>query len=291
MQVSIAGRAMTVLAGGPSLDLDVEGWVRLPLAAGDPACGECVNPENQTLFAQGQIRLAGLRTSDEQGELSADFSGNLTMAKFDEEPVDPIALLGPGAAVAGVVAATAVVGILAKVLLGGLFTKLSKEKALEHPRRQLLYAYIQEHPGANFRELVRRSDIASGTARHHLSVLKRSGHIVEKPHGGTVRFFENHGKYEASWGSVVLLREEPLKQLHDWLTAHPNVPQKAVLEGMETLGWSRSTTQHRLLRLQHGGLVSMRQQGRLKFYNIASPAVERRFGLPPAIAQPGTMAA
>ena len=141
----------------------------------------------------------------------------------------------------------------------------------EHPRRTRIFAYIQSHPGATFREVARATAVAMGTARHHLSVLKRRGAIMERGHRGTTRFFENHGKFEVSWPFVVLLREAPLRRLHDWLAAHPGAPQKEVLEAMEGIGWSRSTTQHRLQRLVDGGVLELRPQGRLKVYWANDP--------------------
>ncbi|HUR25286.1 MAG TPA: winged helix-turn-helix transcriptional regulator [Candidatus Thermoplasmatota archaeon] len=169
-----------------------------------------------------------------------------------------------------------------KFLLAPLFTRLSKEQALEHPRRKQIFEYIQLHPGANFREVARNTGIAAGTVRHHLNVLERAGQIVEHSHGSTVRLFENHGKFDHNWSDLVLLREPALGKLHDWLKAHPNSPQKAVLEAMEAEQWSRSTTQHRLSRLVEGGIASIRLQGRLKMYSIVErPAVGKVPGLPP----------
>ncbi|HUR63889.1 MAG TPA: winged helix-turn-helix transcriptional regulator [Candidatus Thermoplasmatota archaeon] len=175
----------------------------------------------------------------------------------------------PDKGVLGVTAAASP-AVAVKVLLG-LFTKL-KGDPLEHPRRRSIYEYIQAHPGANFREIARGVGSATGTTRHHLTVLKRNGAVMERAHGATTRFFENHGKFEATWPSVVLLREEPLRQLHDWLAMHPGAAQKEVLEAMAQAGWSRSTTQHRLQRLVAGGAVELRPQGRLKMYRTSAPS-------------------
>jgi predicted transcriptional regulator len=142
----------------------------------------------------------------------------------------------------------------------------SRPEPLQHPRRQLIFGYIQAHPGATFREVARGTAVATGTARHHLGVLKRRGLVMERPHRSTTRFFENHGLYDATWSCVVLLREAPLRELHSWLAANAGAPQKDVLEAMAGQGWSRSTTQHRLQRLVEGGAVEVRLQGRLKIY-------------------------
>src|SRR5258708_7956319 len=126
---------------------------------------------------------------------------------------------------------------------------------LVHPRRRLIHAYVVQNPGPSFREVVRACGIPSGTARHHLSVLKRHRLLVERRHGCTTRFFENHGRFDKTWGDVVLLREASLAELQGWLEIHGESNQSAILAAMP---WSRSTTQHRLARLLDGGLVDLR---------------------------------
>jgi predicted transcriptional regulator len=140
--------------------------------------------------------------------------------------------------------------------------------ALDHPNRAKLHAIILQDPGINFRQLARASGLAAGTARHHLTVLGRAGLVVEQGFGFTRRFFAPRAPSDAA---VVLLRESSLKQLHDWIKANPGAPQLQVLDAMAPLGWSRSTTQHRLQRLVQGGALQLRCQGRFKRY-WAGPA-------------------
>jgi len=220
---------------------------------------------NKTLSVQGHVVLTDL-SHDDRGKLSARLGGDIQAARLDEQALDPSLLGKTVSATVGV--SLIILGL--KVVATALFTRL-KSDPLEHPRRRRIFEYIQAHPGATFREVARGAEIATGTTRHHLTILKRHGTIMEKPHGSTTRFFENHGKFEANWADVVLLREPPLKLLHDWLALHPEVPQKDVLEAMAVHGWSRSTTQHRLQRLVEGGVADLRLQGRLKIYKVAGP--------------------
>ncbi|MEA3143269.1 MAG: hypothetical protein QOG31_593 [Thermoplasmata archaeon] len=271
--VSASGAASQVLLASLDATLALGGSVHLPQASTDLGCPACLGPANRTLSASGDLVLAHARHGD--GRMAAVLGGDIRAARLDERAVDLPLLLGEG--VLGVTAAASL-AVAVKVLLG-LFTKL-KGDPLEHPRRRSIYEYIQAHPGANFREVARGVGSATGTTRHHLTVLKRNGVVMERAHGGTTRFFENHGKFEATWPSVVLLREAPLRQLHDWLAAHPGAAQKEVLEAMAQAGWSRSTTQHRLHRLVAGGAVELRPQGRLKMYRASAQA------LPEPVAQP-----
>lgn len=275
--LQLEGRLRVAAFGGSAPTLDISGTARLPQVSG-LACQECPSGEDQSLTLAGSFRFEGLTVADGP-RASTALSGNVQGARLDEVGISPEALVLPRVAVA----AAATIGLVAviKFLAVPLFTRLSKAEALEHPKRQVIFAYIQEHPGANFREVARQTGIASGTVRHHLTVLERAGHVVERPHQGTVRLFENHGKFDHNWSDLVLLREPPLAWLHGWLLEHPSSPQKDILEAFELQGWSRSTTQHRLARLVEGGVVTMRLQGRLKIYAVAERPVVKSasFGL------------
>lgn len=271
----LEGIATQVLLGGSGFGAAADGSARFPLAQMD--CDACAGPEQQTLAVTGHVRLDGVAPAP-GGQLSGFVSGDLATARIDERLVDPMALLGGSLVVAGLGGVGAF--LVLKVLLAPFFTRLSKEEALEHPRRKQIFDYIQEHPGANFREVARNTGIAAGTVRHHLNVLGRAGQIVEHAHGSTVRLFENHGRFDHNWSDLVLLREPALARLHAWLKENPGAPQKAVLEAMEPEGWSRSTTQHRLARLVDGGLATIRLQGRLKLYSAAERPSPKAAGLP-----------
>ena len=151
--------------------------------------------------------------------------------------------------------------------------RLARDEVLNHPRRRLLLDFVLGDPGAGFLELARRTRIAPGTLRHHLSVLARSGWIVERRNGCTLRFFGNDGGHDDSWTHCVLMREPALAALHAWLEANPASPQGSVVQAMARQGWSRSTTQHRLGRLVQGGVAIVVPRGRWKLYGLVRDMV------------------
>lgn len=268
------GSPARLLTGAAQISSQLDGKIRLPRAIPSGACS-CGLDGNETLGLSGVVTLDQVRPMS-NGRIQTKVQGASFNARVDEGYMSPTLLLGVQAASA--VGAFVFVAVV-KFLFIPLFTRLSKQQALEHPKRQRIFAYIQEHPGANFREVSRETGIAAGTVRHHLTVLERAGHIVEHAHQGTIRLFENHGKFDATWVDAVLLREPPLAQLHAWLKEHPSVPQKDALEAMELQGWSRSTTQHRLARLVAGGVLTLRLQGRLKIYSVSDPQTRKAPGL------------
>ncbi len=282
--LNVEGTLDYALLGGPSLDIAVDGWLRLPGASGAGNCA-CIDPSNQTLHASGHLMLAHVHTED--GRMAGTLSGELGSAHFDERTVDvtgfsAVRMAGPGLAVAGGVVGLVWLGLL-------LFTRFSKSEALGHPNRKLLYDAVLSSPGINFRELSRQTGVAAGTARYHLTVLTRSGLVVEKPHHNVLRFFENHGRFEATWNRVGVLRDPALRELHEWALAHGACAQKDILDAMESEhGWSRSTTQHRLARLVADGLLCIRLRGRFKVYEAGTVEAPRPPGilLPPATGIP-----
>lgn len=279
--VSIDGNFGMMLIGASSLTYDVAGWARMPNARLGAACPSCTSDDGETVRAEGFLAFHDVRRTPE-GRAAGAWDPTLTAVRVDETDLPPSSF---SVEVAASGAAAVVVLTVVGKLVAVLFTRNFADP-LAHPGRNKLHAYIQQHPGATFRELSRETTIPAGTARHHLNILVRGRIIMEKRHGSTLRFFENHGKFEQTWSREVLLREPELKIVYDWLQAYGPLPQMDVLDAMQREhGWSRSTTQHRLGRLQEGALVEVRPQGRLKIYGAkAAPVALRAPGLAPHLA-------
>ncbi len=262
-------RPAAVVVGGSAVDVTLQGRLRLPQASG-PLCSStagCAVDPDQTLRAWGNLSLTGLAVESlENGRLGGALGGDLEKLAVDEAFV----AVGTPQLVAAV-GITAVLAVAAKLALG-LWTTQRARSPLSHPNRQKLYDYILQNPGGTFRELVRATGIPTGPARHHLAVLRHANLIQEHGHKATLRYFENHGRFDDSWNTVVLLREPELERLHGWLLGHPGTKQREILDAAAHWGWSRSTTQHRLGRLAGEGLVEIKLQGRMKLYTAARRA-------------------
>jgi predicted transcriptional regulator len=251
-----SGSARRILVGGPSFDLGVHGWVRLPLASG-LSCAGCVTPKNQTLFAKGDLLLGGLRPSGNQ-QLAASMGGDLLAARLDEVAVNPSALFAIG--VAGAVGAASILTVLVGWRLLALYARVHPSN-LSEKRRGILEA-VQAHPGAELSELSKMTGMARGTLRHHIARLLQGGHVVERPQGHIRRFFENHGRYGEEWRAIALLRDPNVRQVHDWILLNPGASAaKLWHHAAQEWGWSKSTTYYRLDRLAKVGLVQ-REAGR-----------------------------
>ncbi len=265
---SLEGRATGVAMISGEARIAIQGTARLPAASGRP-CPEshCELDADQTLMIRGNFSLDDLAPSGSNHRMAAQLNGDVLAIQVDNEFFSMNTAIKGGVAV-GILAV--VVGAT-KILVGVLQTSTRRD-VRDHPNRRLLYDYILAHPGATFRELLRGTGIPAGTARHHLAVLRSGKMIQEHGHKATLRYFENHGRFDSSWNSVVLLREPELKRLHAWLMGNPGAMQGAVVEAAGAWGWSRSTTQHRLSRLVDEGLVDVRFQGRRNLYTARKRA-------------------
>ncbi len=259
--VQLTGMGAGVVGFASRMDATIDGLSRFPAA--DMGHGE--ESSRQTLAFLGEVDLGALRVaSGDSGRLEGRLAVEDAIARRDEVLLDS---LPTAAATVGLVLLLA---SLPKVL-AGLLTSLGGRQALKHPNRRALMRYIEAHPGTTFRELVRATGISTGTARHHVQILMRSGLIAQKEHRQTHRYFALANGADEAWEATVLLREPELRLLYEWLAQNPQSPQKAILAASSTWGWSRSTTQHRLRRLTDGGLVRIRVQGRLKLHSVVGP--------------------
>ncbi|MFO1534272.1 MAG: hypothetical protein ABR586_01265 [Thermoplasmatota archaeon] len=111
--------------------------------------------------------------------------------------------------------------------------------------------------------------LPDSVTRHHLKKLERLGLVVAQQHGRTVRYFENHGRYDKTWREVVAMQEPAMRQLLNWLRQHSGCSQQDLVAQARQLGLTRRATQRRLQHLQAWGLVSTHLEGRTKCYRLA----------------------
>jgi hypothetical protein len=268
-----SGRAMAAAVGGGRIDVAVAGGLRLPEARLDPCPDPCA--PGGTLRAEGNVTLAGLQAEAGGGgggaggaggadgvggagggRMHARLGGSVGRAAVDEAAVPD--LLG-----AGLVAGGAAVGLLVALKVAfALFLRRKPAAPAEHPRRDELQRLVVAEPGLSFRQLQRRLGWANGVTRHHLDHLVRAGRLAQRRHGQTVRYFENHGRYDGNWQEVVAWRDPDTRWLAQWLAARPGAHQSRVVQAAAAeRGWSRGATQRRLRSLVQAGLVRTAAQG------------------------------
>jgi DNA-binding transcriptional ArsR family regulator len=158
------------------------------------------------------------------------------------------------------------------------------DRVLAVPNRRRVHQAVAADPGAGFLELVRACGLGAGTVRHHLTVLAKHGLVAERRHGARTAFFEARACGDA-WRGVVALRDPSLRLLHAAVAAAPGGSQSAFVQAMARHGWTRTTTQHRLARLERHGLLRSGRGLRAKLYWASPPDPDLAL-LPPSPGQP-----
>jgi predicted transcriptional regulator len=258
------------VAGGSSLNLGLAGSMRLQDASlkGHCPAASCPDPGGKTFLAQGNLTLSDLVVDGQR--LHTQLAGDFARAAFDESPVPTF--LTPG------VVAGAAVAVGAVVVVWFLFARSARPPVLQSARRKQLFDAIRDHPGLSGQELRRHLGWPWGTMRFHLKRLDEEGLVMRQRDGRTVRFFENHGRYESTWRRVAPMREEDVRRLHDWLKTQTGAHQARIAETTAEWGWTRARTLRRLARLQTADLVATHREGRRLVY-VATR--ESQSGAPP----------
>lgn len=276
-QASLAGAVEAAVLGGEALDVIVDGWARLPQATLE-GCAACGGGRTLRLDGDG-LAFHGLASDGRQtGRLRGSLAAPAAQAAVDESALGGLGPVAAGAAAAG---GLAVAAALALRGLGVLRVRAAPQPGFGHSRRTGLYELVAGEPGLTFREVERRLGWGNGVTRHHLDVLLSEGHLVARRHLNTVRYFENHGRFDADWQAVVHRRDPGSRWLLEVLEASPRT-QREVVELAAIRGWSRSATQRRLGRLVADGLVAAHADGNGRRYSLALTA-EPRWAGPPGL--------
>jgi DNA-binding MarR family transcriptional regulator len=76
------------------------------------------------------------------------------------------------------------------VVLGTLlYSKLVREKVLEHETRRMVYDHIREHPGIHYRAILDELSLKMGVLTHHLGTLEKENYIKSVPDGIYRRYY------------------------------------------------------------------------------------------------------
>jgi hypothetical protein len=272
-EATVDGVADALVLGGGALDVTVDGWARLPEVALE-GCGACGS--GRTLRLDGDaLAFRGLSPdAREPGRLQGRLEAASALAALDEDAGVPLAAaVGVGVAAGGGLLVAALAGLRA---LGLLRFRAPEEPGFGHRRRTGLFELVAGEPGLTFREVERRLGWGNGVTRHHLDVLVSEGHLVARRHLNTVRYFENHGRFDHDWQAVVHRRDPDSRWLLDVLQEAPRT-QGEVVALAAAQGRSRSATQRKLARLVADGLVAARPDGNGRRYSVIPPPAPEPF--------------
>jgi len=166
--------------------------------------------------------------------------------------------VGVGVTVAVIVAifATEVgkVAILG-LLLVPLYTKIKREKVMDHFIRGRIYEFIVSNPGVNYSSIKEQFKLTNGTVTYHLSMLERQEFIRAKQDGIYKRYFSNNGGPAVSDVQPMSLQLSIAKAVRE----KPGMTQKEI--AMQ-LGSSKQLVSYHIRNMKNDGLLDTHRDGR-----------------------------
>lgn len=139
----------------------------------------------------------------------------------------------------------------------GMFSRIHKDKVLNHPLRQAIVDAATEEPGVHFQALVRRLSVGRGTLEHHLQRLLTNGYLVEQTGGGYTCYFLAGQLDRRLMAAAAALKAPVARRL---LEAVLDDPGSSGRHMAQRLGIAPSTVSHHVQRLQSAGLIE-KQRG------------------------------
>lgn len=151
--------------------------------------------------------------------------------------------------------------VVASLLLGlaavGLYHKLSKDRALEHPARQRILSLLAEQPGLGTTDVADELDVAYRTARHHLEVLARFDLVVSAKRRERWRWARPEDAGRLDEPEIPAMQERLLAVLEEEPGLH-------LSELARRLDAAKATVKHHLDRLDERGAVEDEHVGPIR---------------------------
>ena len=135
-----------------------------------------------------------------------------------------------------------------------LYTKVRRERLLEHKVRGDIFALINKSPGVHYRGIMSELGIQMGQLTHHLNMLETQRYIKSYQDGMYRRFYPiNH-----QVGTSLILSEIQERVLHT-LQQHPGISQ---VELARLLNQNRKIVHYHVKILADAGFVHIEPAGR-----------------------------
>jgi DNA-binding MarR family transcriptional regulator/protocatechuate 3,4-dioxygenase beta subunit len=213
--------------------------------------------------------MEGYRTDTAELEVQA---GSVTQSTLALSPAEPAVKerpvmsqrekavigvsAGAAAATIGALLATEVGRVaLMGLLLVPLYTKIRRERMMDHFVRGRIYEHICQNPGVNYSAIKQRFNLTNGTVTYHLLMLERQEFIRSRQDGIYKRYFKEGTGASLMEQSPMSLQRAILRIVGE----RPGISQKDIAR---ELGSSKQLVSYYIRNLRKEGLVETHRSGR-----------------------------
>lgn len=153
------------------------------------------------------------------------------------------------------------------------FTRLDRERVVEHPVRSAILELAQANPGIHVQEIRRRLSLPNGTTIHHLSKLVELGHLSEISTPGYTCYFPVGQANYRVMAATAILKSETARRI---LAAVRASPGSSITHLAASTATKPQLVGYHLKRMQEWGLVSVQHMGKIASVmptDVASSAI------------------
>lgn len=223
--------------------------------------------ETKGVLAHGQVDPAFIQPPSTAPPLDGASQVQSTEVIPTSSSLGPASTIAFAAAVAAPIAFVAGRRLWLRALrylgFAGLFTRLSEEDLLSHPRRADLLDYVRENPGQRIQTVRDALSISNGALWHHLHLLQQRG-LIKVHHDGVVARLFVGGPRVNPTPYVPPVRRLLLDQLKE----RPGLTQR---ELARAAGMSDRVVSYHVGQLSSSGLVRVEREGGAKRCFMAQP--------------------
>lgn len=137
---------------------------------------------------------------------------------------------------------------------------------LELDVRRVLFECISKSPGLHFREIQRRTKLATGSLDYHLHFLHKNGMVRTEKVGGFVRYYvANVGYEQADKELLNILRHDKIRHI---LILLIDKKKSNATDIAKSLNISQSNLSWYLKTLEEKNIIAHKKKGRFRFYSV-----------------------
>ncbi|MGA1793123.1 MAG: helix-turn-helix domain-containing protein [Thermoplasmatota archaeon] len=146
-----------------------------------------------------------------------------------------------------------IVGFIVVMVGIGIYSKIKKDRLMDHETRQRIVDYIRENPGTYYSQMRRDLDLAHGVLTHHLNMLEQQELLFSKQDRSYRRFYLDgmHRK-----GPIVVGKQ---KEVLEMVRRYPGSSQSEI---GRRLDMGRMIVSYHINQLEELGLIFKIKHGR-----------------------------
>lgn len=159
------------------------------------------------------------------------------------------------------------VGIIIFLIIIGIYSKIRKDRLLDHETRQKIFNFIKENPGTYYSQIRKELSLAHGVVTHHLNMMETQELVFSKQDRQFRRFYVGGLYKDAPMVTGVQ------KKVLDEIRRYPGLSQKQISEHLDLYPMLVS---YHVGQLEDLDLVEKKKEGRKNLLFAKTKSKEER---------------